>query len=92
MTKLEKLIKEKCDVPIVSVKIYKADKLAEELGVAVNEIIATVKFCISTSATSELLKSADKEDLAGLIAKYIDETYKEKMELAGIKEAEFVIK
>jgi hypothetical protein len=88
MTKLEKLIKEKCDIPIVSVKLYKADKLAEELGVANNEIIAMVKFGISVYLSSSLLKGVDNNKISDIVAKQISDLYREKMKLAGIKVVE----
>ena len=91
MKELEKLIKEKCDIPIVSVKAYDPGKLAHEmLGTGI-EIVMEVKFGMGTSVSPELMKDVGIEETAELISNEMSERFKEKMELAGIKELDFEI-
>lgn len=69
MKKFERLIKEKCDIPIVSVKAYKPTGL----GRPVIEIITEVKFSMGNSVSISLIEDMGVEKTAEIISDTIDE-------------------
>ena len=87
MKKLEKLIKEKCDVPIVSIRAYKPERLSY-MNI---EIITEFKFAMGNSVSPKLLEDMGIEETAKLISEIMSEEFKEKMKLANIKKLKFEI-
>jgi len=82
--KIEKLIKEKSKSPIVSVQIGLPNGILYNQAIVITE----VKFSIQYFVSSNLIKKLKAEEIADLLAKQIDDCFREKMELAGIEKLE----